>query len=76
MTAVPLKTVAPQTELSVAIGLMAEDGLHQLPVLLDERLVGVLSRGDVMRFLQLRQELHFARPLGPPRPGQTSSTLA
>jgi len=60
MTSVPLKTVTPETELSVAIGLMAESGLHQLPVLQDGRVVRMLSRADIMRFLQLRQELHLA----------------
>ena len=59
MTSMPLKTVTPETELSVAIGLMAESGLHQLPVLQDGRVVGMLSRADIMRFLQLRQELHL-----------------
>ena len=59
MTPVPLKTVAPESELSAAIGLMAESGLHQLPVVQDGRLVGMLSRADIVRFLQLRQELHL-----------------
>ena len=58
MTSAPLKTVTPETGLSVAIGLMAESGLHQLPVLQNGRVVGTLSRADIMRFLQLRQELH------------------
>ena len=60
MTPAPLKTVTPETELSVAIGLMAESGLHQLPVLQDGRVVRLLSRADIMRFLQLRQELHLS----------------
>jgi CBS-domain-containing membrane protein len=54
-----LKTVTPESELSAAIGLMAESGLHQLPVVQDGRLVGLLSRADIVRFLQLRQELHL-----------------
>jgi Zn-dependent protease/CBS domain-containing protein len=71
MTAVPLKTVAPETGLGAAIGLMAESGLHQLPVLQDGRVVGLLSRADIVRFLQLRQELHlttsgFSRRRGGP----------
>jgi CBS-domain-containing membrane protein len=66
MTAAPLKTVAPETELSAAIGLMAESGLHQLPVLLNGRLVGMLSRADIMRFLQLRQELQLGNTPVPP----------
>jgi Zn-dependent protease/CBS domain-containing protein len=60
MTAVPLKTIAPETELSVAIGLMAESGLHQLPVVQDGRVVGMLNRADIVRFLQLSHELHLA----------------
>src|SRR5579859_6465258 len=63
MTSVPLKTVAPETELTAAIGLMAESGLHQLPVVQDGRVVGLLSRADIVRFLQLRQELRL--PTGP-----------
>jgi Zn-dependent protease/CBS domain-containing protein len=59
MTSVPLKTVAPESELSAAIALMAESGLHQLPVVQDGQLVGLLSRADIVRFLQLRQELHL-----------------
>ena len=35
-------------------------GLHQLPVLQDGRVVGLLSRADIVRFLQLRPELHLA----------------
>jgi CBS domain-containing protein len=69
MTSAPLKTVAPGSELSTAIQLMAESGLHQLPVIQDSRVVGLLSRADVVRFLQLRQELHLRTP-------QSSSSAA
>lgn len=74
MTAAPLKTVAADTELSAAIGLMADSGLHQLPVLLNGRLVGMLSRADIMRFLQLRQELHLAAGPVPPSTGREHAT--
>jgi Zn-dependent protease/CBS domain-containing protein len=59
MTPVPLKTVSPDAELSEAIALMAESRFHQLPVVQANRVVGLLSRGDIVRFLQLRQELHI-----------------
>jgi Zn-dependent protease/CBS domain-containing protein len=59
MTGAPLKTVSPDADLGVAIALMAESGLHQLPVVQDGKLVGLLGRADVMRYLQLRQELHL-----------------
>jgi Zn-dependent protease/CBS domain-containing protein len=73
MTGAPLKTVAPDAELSVAIALMAESGLHQLPVIQDGKVVGLLGRADIVRFLQLRQELHLSTSdvshAGPARAG-------
>jgi CBS-domain-containing membrane protein len=55
VTSVRLKTVAPETELSAAIALIAESGLHQLAVVHDGRPVGLLSRADIVSFLQLRR---------------------
>jgi Zn-dependent protease/CBS domain-containing protein len=75
MTAAPLKTVGPDADLGVAIALMAESGLHQLPVVQGDALVGLLGRADVMRYLQLRQELHVSSPgvshTGTARPSPT-----
>lgn len=65
MTLAPLKTVSPDAGLSAAMKLLVDDSLHQLPVLDDGRVVGILDRGDVLRFLQLRDELEVA--LGPER---------
>jgi Zn-dependent protease/CBS domain-containing protein len=62
MTKAPLKTVSPDAELSAAIALMAESRLHQLPVVQGGNVVGLLGRADIVRFLQLRQELHLAIP--------------
>jgi CBS domain-containing protein len=59
MTRKPLKTVAPEADLSAALGLMVESGVHQLPVVQDGALVGMLSRSDLMRYLQLGNELHL-----------------
>ncbi len=59
MTAVPLRTVAPDADLREAIRLMAESGLHQLPVVRDGRVAGLLSRADIVRYLQVREELHL-----------------
>lgn len=41
-----------------AIDLLAEHDLEQLPVLEDGRLLGLLTRADVMRQLQLRESLN------------------
>ncbi len=61
MTPAPLKTVSPDTHLSSALELLVSDGLNQLPVVQDGQVVGLLSRADVLRYLQLRQELLLSR---------------
>jgi Zn-dependent protease/predicted transcriptional regulator len=52
-----LKVVAPAADLNTALQLMAENGYHQLPVVENGRLAGLLTRFEVVRFLQTRQEL-------------------
>jgi Zn-dependent protease/CBS domain-containing protein len=53
-----LRTVRGDARVLDAIELMAEHDLEQLPVLDDGRLVGLLTRADVMRQLQLREALN------------------
>lgn len=57
MTRLPLHTVDTGDDLNSALKLLAEHGLNQVPVLGKGRLVGLLSRADVIRYLQLSQEL-------------------
>lgn len=57
MTREPLETVRPDSELTEALGLMAEKDLNQVLVVKDGALVGLLSRADVIRYLQYRSEL-------------------
>ncbi len=52
-----LRCVRPEDDLGTAVQIMAEQDLNQLPVIVDGRLVGLLSRSDVIRFLQMRREL-------------------
>ncbi len=52
-----LKRIGPDTELWAAIELMDRDGVNQLPVMTDTRVVGMLSREDVITFLRTLQEL-------------------
>ncbi len=59
MTPVPLKTIAPDADLSSALRLLVEGTLNQLPVVQEGQVVGLLSRADVLRFLQLRAELNL-----------------
>jgi CBS domain-containing protein len=57
MTPVPLTTVSPSDDVAAAIALMAQKGLHQLPVVDDGRVLGLLNRDHVLRFIQLRHDL-------------------
>jgi predicted transcriptional regulator len=57
---VPLKTVAVEADLASALQLMVEGSLNQVPVMQAGRAVGLLRRADMLRFLQLRDELHLA----------------
>ena len=57
MTRPPLYTVKPEDSMSVAINLMAEHGLNQLPVVAGERLAGTLCRADIIRYVQVHYEL-------------------
>ncbi len=57
MTRQPLYTVSLDDELSIAMKIMAEHDLNQLLVLNEGKLAGMLSRADIIRHLQLAQEL-------------------
>ena len=51
------KRISPATELWAALELMDRDGVNQLPVMTDSRVVGMLSREDVVTFLRTVREL-------------------
>ena len=57
MTRPPLKTIGPREEASRALTTLIDEDVNQLLVVENGVALGMLSRGDVMRFLQLRQEL-------------------
>jgi Zn-dependent protease/CBS domain-containing protein len=75
MTPVPLKTIAPDADMQTALELLVDGSLNQLPVVRDGTAVGMLTRADVLRFLQLREELHIQRLPGgrPPTPAPQST---
>ena len=54
-------TVGPQDSLNEAMQLMQQHDVHQLPVLEQGRMVGLVSRGDAMRQLELRTLFGDAR---------------
>lgn len=54
--------VEPSAPLAVALRMLGPEDYHQVPVVRDGRLVGLLSRGEVIRFLQVRDELGLETP--------------
>jgi Zn-dependent protease/CBS domain-containing protein len=52
-------TVRPDTPLAEALAAMLAGDFEQLPVLQDGRLIGVLSRADIIGQIQLREALHL-----------------
>ncbi len=52
-----LHAVSPKQSLNEVLPLMVDRDVNQLPVVEDERLVGVLSREDIVRFLEIRRSL-------------------
>lgn len=45
------KFVTPETDIDTAIDIMDQWQIHRLPVCRDGRLVGIITRGDVLRIL-------------------------
>jgi len=51
-----MKRVKPDTGLWAALEEMDRDGVNQLPVMLDGKIQGILSREDVIAYLRTLQE--------------------
>ena len=52
-----LQAVRPDAPLTNALDVMARQNVNQLPVMSNSRLEGVLSRAEVLNYLQMRTEL-------------------
>jgi Zn-dependent protease/CBS domain-containing protein len=52
-----LHAVSPRQNLNEVLPLMVAQNVNQVPVVDDGRLVGVLSREDIMRFVEIRRSL-------------------
>lgn len=59
MTRPPLKTIRAGSDLAEALKLMVEENVNQLPVMEDGRVVGIVGRADILRYLGLREELRL-----------------
>src|SRR5262249_51987358 len=73
MTPAPLKTVTPETDLKDALQMLVEDSHNQVPVVRGGQVVGILNRADILRFLQMREELKVR---GSGRPGSATTSPA
>lgn len=61
MTREPIYSVKPGDNLDVALKVIAQHDLNQVPVIDQGKLVGILTRANVIGYLQLRQELGMKR---------------
>ena len=52
-----LHTVQPQDSLMQVLQVMSEHDVNQLPVVRGREIVGMLDRGDVIKFIQVRRDL-------------------
>lgn len=57
MTSSPLYSVGPEDNVNTAMGVLAEQDVNQVLVLQDGRLLGLLSRSNIIRYLKLGQAL-------------------
>jgi Zn-dependent protease/CBS domain-containing protein len=64
MTHVPLYSVAPEDDLNTALKLIAQHDINQVVVLRQGQLIGLLSRADIIRYLQVSQELGLKAHMG------------
>jgi len=62
MTRQPLHSVTPEDDLNSAMKLLAKQDLNQVLVINEGQCVGLLSRADIISYLQLSQELKMKRP--------------
>jgi len=53
-----LHAVGPDTPITEALAVMGREDVNQLPVVSDGHLAGIISRGNIMRVLRTRSELH------------------
>ena len=67
-----LYTVKPGDDLSRVMKLIAEHDLNQIPVMSQVKLVGMITRADVINYLHLSQELNLK---GTRKPGKSGAEV-
>ena len=52
-----LKSAAPETDGRVVLKTLTDKDVHQVPVVEGDRIVGIICRSDILRYIRLRSEL-------------------
>jgi Zn-dependent protease/predicted transcriptional regulator len=52
-----IKLIRPDTDLSMVLRIMSEDDINQIPVVLDHNVVGMISRDNILSFIDIRSGL-------------------
>jgi Zn-dependent protease/CBS domain-containing protein len=52
-----LKWVRPDEELSTVMRILAEDNVNQVPVVVDNRIIGMVTRENILNFVHVRSRL-------------------
>ena len=68
----PIHFVKPEDDLNAAMKLIAQNDLNQIPVPSQGKLVGILTRADVINYLHLSQELNI-KSKRKPKPADSGS---
>jgi Zn-dependent protease/CBS domain-containing protein len=66
-----LRTVAPREAVSRVLQIMSQADINQVPVVDGRLLVGIVSRGDILRLIQVRQAVGLAEPQPTGEPQRT-----
>jgi Zn-dependent protease/CBS domain-containing protein len=57
-----LQTATPRDELSAVLAQLNSHDINQVPLVEGKQLVGLIHRADVLRYIQVRQEVESAKP--------------
>jgi CBS domain-containing protein len=52
-----LNTIGPDAELWTALNKMGKDGVNQMPIMRENQFVGMVTRGDILKYLQTLEQL-------------------
>lgn len=65
MTSEPLYSVTPDDDLNIALRLITKHDINQVLVLRGKECAGLVSRSDILTYLQMSQELGLKQKVGP-----------